>query len=181
MRFKIIVSADRMCLWNGVCKMIFRKSKAEEVEKLFSEGYKVWSKNRSFEKYSDDNSKEDAYGTRFVLEDNEEIVSSLIWLDMKSINGKKVYGIGSVLTPAIYKHKGYATELLKNCLQQISTDESIVFLYSEVNPAFYERFQFRVLPANLQKDADSICMVLCDDEMWKELLNGSIEPIPDHF
>lgn len=161
--------------------MIFRQSKAEEIDQLFSEGYKVWSKNRSFEKYCDDNSKEDAYGTRFVLEDNGEIVSSLIWLDMKGMYSKKVYGIGSVLTPAIYGHKGYATELLKNCLQQINTGEAIVFLYSEVNPAFYERFYFKVLTAHLQKDADSICMVLCDDDIWKELINGTIESIPDHF
>lgn len=170
-----------MRLLNGVCKMIFRQSKAEEIDKLFSEGYKVWSKDRSFEKYCDDNSKEDAYGTRFVLEDNGEIVSSLIWLDIKGMYSKKVCGIGSVLTPANYKNKGYATELLKNCLQQINTDNAIVFLYSEVNPAFYERFQFRVLPANLQKDAESICMALCDDDIWNELINGSIESIPDHF
>jgi len=101
-------------------------------------------------------------------------------LNLQSINNKNVYGIGSVLTPSSYKHKGYATELLKNCIKQINND-SFTFLYSEVNPAFYERFNFRVLPPNLQKDAESICMVLCEDDMWRELLNSHIEQIPDHF
>ena len=50
--------------------MIFRQSKQEELDQLFRKGYKVWSRNRTFEQYSTDNSKEDAYGTRYVLEDN---------------------------------------------------------------------------------------------------------------
>jgi len=161
--------------------MIFRQSKQEELDQLFRKGYTVWSRNRTFEQYSTDNSKEDAYGTRYVLEDNGEVVSSLILLNLKSIKGRKIYGIGSVLTPPIYKHKGYATELLRNCIEQINTDDALTFLYSEVHPSFYERFNFRVLPPNLQKDAESICMVLCDDDMWRELLNSHIELIPDHF
>jgi len=161
--------------------MIFRQAKQEEIDQLFREGYKVWSKNRTFEQYCSDNRKEDAYGTRYVIEDNGEIVSSLILLTLKSIDSKLVYGIGSVLTPIIYKYKGYATELLKNCIQQMHVDASLVFLYSEIDPAFYERFNFRVLPAYLQKDADSICMVLCDDDSWQVLINSGIELIPDHF
>ena len=102
-------------------------------------------------------------------------------LNLQSIKSRKIYSIGSVLTPLIYKHKGYATELLKNCIEQINTDDALTFLYSEVHPSFYERFNFRVLPPNLQKDAESICMALCDDDMWRELLNSHIELIPDHF
>ena len=161
--------------------MIFRQSKQEEIDQLFREGYQVWSRNRTFEQYSTDNSKEGAYGTRYVVEDNGEAVSSLILLNLQSIKGKKVYGIGSVLTPPIYKQKGYATELLKNCIEQINDDDALTFLYSEVHPSFYERFNFRVLPPYLQKDADSFCMVLCDDDSWQVLINSGIELIPDHF
>ncbi|MEI8199493.1 MAG: GNAT family N-acetyltransferase [Eubacteriales bacterium] len=161
--------------------MIFRQAKQEETEQLLREGYNVWSKNRSFEQYYTDNCKEDAYGTRYVIEDNGEIVSSLILLTLRSICGKLVYGIGSVLTPPIYKYKGYATELLENCIQQLDVDVSLVFLYSEIDPAFYERFNFRILPPYLQKDADSVCMVLCDDDSWQVLINSGIELIPDHF
>lgn len=161
--------------------MVFRQAKQDEIDQLLSEGYKVWSKSRTFEQYCAENRKEDAYGTRYVIEDNGDIVSSLILLNLKSINSKIVYGIGSVLTPHTYKHKGYATELLKSCILQINIDVSLVFLYSEIDPAFYGRYNFRILPPNLQKDADSICMVLCDDDSWQILINGGIELIPDHF
>jgi RimJ/RimL family protein N-acetyltransferase len=161
--------------------MIFRQSKHEEVDELFKEAYKVWSKNRTFQQYCIDNSKEDAYGTRYVIEDMKEIVSSLILLNLDSIKGRKVYGIGSVLTSPKHKGKGYATELLKRTISTVNDGVAVIFLYSELEPSFYERFHFRVLPRNLQKDKESICMVLCDDMMWKELQSSSIEQIPDHF
>jgi predicted acetyltransferase len=161
--------------------MIFRQSKPEEVEELFKEAYKVWSKNRTFQQYCVDNSKEDAYGIRYVIEDKKEIVSSLILLNLESIKGRKVYGIGSVLTSPKHKRKGYATELLKSSIAKVNDEAAVIFLYSELEPSFYERFHFRALPKNLQKDKGSICMVLCDDIMWKELLSSSIDHIPDHF
>lgn len=161
--------------------MIFRQAKREEIDQILSEGYKVWSKDRTFEQYFTENRKEDEFGTRYVIEDSGVIVSSLILLNFKSIGSKEVYGIGSVLTPPVYKHKGYATALLRNCIQEISADTALIFLYSEIDPAFYERYNFRVLPPDLQKDADSICMVRCNDDMWSVLITGGTELIPNHF
>jgi len=161
--------------------LIFRQAKKEEIEELLSEGYKVWSKNRTIEQYYTENRKEDEFGTRYVIEDDGELVSSLILLNLRSIGGKDVYGIGSVLTPHAYKHKGYATALLKNCILQMSVDTSLIFLYSEIDPVFYGRYNFRVLPPALQKDTHSICMVLCDNDMWSAMITGGIDLIPDHF
>ena len=161
--------------------MIFRQSNQEEIDQLLSEGFKVWSKGRTIEQYFTENRKEEDFGTRYIMKDNGVIVSSLILLSLKSINSKNVYGIGSVLTPPAYKHKGYASSLLKNCLQQINIDTSLIFLYSEIGTYFYERYKFRVLPPDLQKDANSICMVLCDDDMWSVLISNGIALIPDHF
>jgi hypothetical protein len=161
--------------------MTFRQSSPGEIDQLLREGYKVWSKNRTFEEYCTDNSKEDAYGIRYVIEDDGVVISSLILLNLKEINGKKVYGIGSVLTPSIYKYKGYATELLKSCINQINGKNALIFLHSEINPSFYERFHFRQLPLNLQKNAGSTCMVLCDDNIWNALLNSRTDLIPDYF
>lgn len=161
--------------------MIFRQAKKEEIDQILREGYKVWSKDRTFEQYFTENRKEDEFGTRYVIEDQGVIVSSFILLNLKSIGVKEVYGIGSVLTPPAYKHKGYATALLKNCIQEISVNTSLVFLYSEIDPDFYGRYNFRVLPLELQKDADSICMVRCDDNMWSVLITSGIDLIPNHF
>ena len=161
--------------------MIFRESYPEEINEILIEGYQVWSKNRTLEQYCIDNRKEDAYGTRYVMEDNDEVVSSLILLHFDNLFDKKVYGIGSVLTHRNHKSHGYATELLNNCIRLVHNDDSMIFLYSEISPAFYERFQFRVLPDYLQKDSNSICMVLCGDVMWDRLLTSSIKLIPEHF
>lgn len=161
--------------------MIFRQAKSEEINSLFREGYEEWSKNRTFEQYCTDNGKEDAYGTRYIMDVNGKIVSSLILLKLRDINGKKAYGIGSVLTPKVYAGNGYATELLKNCIKQIPENDFFIFLYSDINPSFYEKFNFRILPAQLQKYEKSTCMAYCKDNIWNELLNSSAKVIPDYF
>lgn len=161
--------------------MIFRQTQLQEINLIFREGYKEWSKNRTFEQYCIDNGKEDAYGTRYVIDVNDEIVSSLILLRLKDINWKRGYGIGSVLTPKIHAGNGYATELLKNCIKQIDQDNSFIFLYSDINPAFYEKLNFRILPPQLQKYEKSICMANCKEDIWNELITDSIDMIPDYF
>lgn len=161
--------------------MIIRQAKKEEVGLLFEQGYQEWSKNRTFEQYCMDNSKEDAFGTRYVMEKNGEIVSSMIVLKLDSINGNKVYGIGSVLTPPNHVGNGYATNLLRKCIAWLSVDNPIILLYSDINPSFYEKSNFRLLPAQLQKYDKSPCMVYCNDEVWHELSNCSIDLIPNYF
>lgn len=160
--------------------MIFREARKNEVAGILKEGYMVWSKNRMLEQYCTDNRKEDAYGTRYVLEDEGQIVSSLILLRLGKLFDQQMLGIGSVITPQEFRQKGYAAELLKDTVQLVR-DNDIIFLYSEVSPAFYERFGFRVLPANLQKDPGSICMVRCETPVFQFLLSAGITLVPDHF
>lgn len=161
--------------------MIIRQANQEEIRLLFEQGYQEWSKNRTFEQYCIDNSKEDAFGTRYVMEKNGEIVSSMIVLKLDCINGNKVYGIGSVLTPQNHIGNGYATHLLRKCVEWVSEDNNIIFLYSDINPSFYEKLDFRLLPPQLQKYEDSPCMVYCNDEVWHELSKCSIDLIPNYF
>ncbi len=161
--------------------MLFRQALPQERDLIFSEGYKEWRKNRTLEQYCADNAKEDAYGTRYVLDVNNEIVSSLIILRLADIVGKRVYGIGSVLTPKVHAGKGYATELLKNCIRQHDDEDSFVFLFSDINPDFYERLRFRILPSDFQKYEKSVCMVYCKEDSWTALLKCSIDAIPNYF
>ncbi len=160
--------------------MIFRQALPQEINFIFSEGYKEWRKNRTFEQYCSDNAKEDVYGTRYVLDVDNEIVSSLIILKLKDIAGKKAYGIGSVLTPKIHAGKGYALELLKKSLQK-EKEDSFIFLFSDINPQFYKRFNFKILPSKFQRYEKSACMVYCNDVNWNELLNCSLDAIPNYF
>ncbi len=161
--------------------MIFRQVRPEERQLLFEEGYKEWPKNRTFEQYCIDNGKEDAYGIRYVLEVDNEIVSSLILLKLKDINGKKAFGIGSVLTPKKYSGKGYATRLLNECIKLAFDNDSIIFLFSDINPEFYERVDFKRLPQHMQKYEKSVCMAYCKNTVWDELINSSINNLPDYF
>lgn len=160
--------------------MIFREARESEIVSILKEGYAVWYKGRTWEQYFADNHKEDAYGTRYVVEDGERIVSSLILLRLGKTFDRQMYGIGSVITPSEFRHKGYAAELLEKTMSLVE-DGDVGFLYSEVSPPFYERFGFRLLPANMQKDPGSICMVRCDKSVFQILLSAGIELLPDHF
>lgn len=160
--------------------MIFREARKSEFSGILKEGYVVWNKGRTLEQYCADNRKEDAYGTRYVVEDGGRIVSSLILLRLGKIFDRQAVGIGSVITPPEFRHKGYAAELMKNTVQLAGSGD-ITFLYSEVLPAFYEAFGFRVLPSNMQKDPDSICMVRCETPVFERLLASGIALLPDHF
>ena len=161
--------------------MIFRQTHPQEREIIFREGYKEWSKNRTFEQYCADNAKEDDYGTRYVLDEKGEIVSSLILLKLGDIGGKRACGIGSVLTPKAHSGKGYATELMKNTINTALDEVSYILLFSDISPDFYKRFGFRILPTGLQRCAKSTCMVYCSEEDWEKLISISSDALPDYF
>ena len=159
--------------------MLFRQAAKEEIPCLFQEGYKEWSKNRTFEQYCIDNSKDDEIGTRYVIEEDGQVVSSTVLLRLKSINEHNVYGLGSILTSKDHRGKGYGIELIKKCIDLVYN--SIIFLFSDINPSYYEKFGFRILPKYLQKCEKSICMAYCNDSVWNELIKVDVDRLPDYF
>lgn len=161
--------------------MIFRQATKAEIPFLFQEGYKEWSKSRTFEQYCIDNSKDDESGTRYVIEVNGQIVSSTVLLRLKSINRNDTYGLGSILTSKDYRGKGYGIELIKKCIDLVSNDGTIIFLFSDINPSYYEKFGFRILPKNLQKCQKSVCMAYCNELVWSDLLKADVDKLPDYF
>ena len=161
--------------------MIFREAAKEEIPFLFQEGYKEWSKNRTFEQYCVDNSKDDAIGIRYVIEENGVIASSTVLLRLESLLGKNVYGLGSILTSQNHRGKGYGSELIKQCIKLIPGDNTIIFLYSDIKPAYYEKFGFQSLPEKLQKYEKSVCMAHCTELVWNELIKANAAVIPDYF
>ena len=166
--------------FNEVTNMLFRKARPDEIEGLFAEGYKVWSRSRTFEQYCSDNRKEDAKGIRYVLEKDGEIVSSLMLLKLNDFQNREVYGIGSVLTPERHSKKGYASILLKKSIETVNQD-AMIFLHSDIKPAFYSRFGFRALPPQHQKKEGSVCMLRCTEDVWEELLAASGIHVPTYF
>lgn len=161
--------------------MNIREAKQDEIMHLMELGYKEWPKNRTFEQYCIDNLKEDAFGTRYVLELDGMIVSSIILLRQKTINSKTVHGIGSFISHPNHRGQGYGTVLIKHCIESVYKNGNIILLYSDINPAFYEKLNFRKLPSNLQKYNNTTFMAYCNDDVWNELLQSSVDIIPDYF
>jgi len=179
---RLIYDEWQVYLKTGPRIITIREATQPERELLFKEAYQVWHRNRTLEEYIRDNAKEDDYGIRYVVDLEGELVSSLILLKLAPIMGKKVYGIGSVLTSKPYAGRGYATILLRTCIQMIERDEdALIFLYSDINPDFYKRLGFRSLSPELQKVKKSPCMVRCGEVDWNNLKMTSIQAIPDYF
>ncbi|QDR79935.1 GNAT family N-acetyltransferase [Sporomusa termitida] len=161
--------------------MLFRQAAKAEIPFLFQEGYKEWSKSRTFEQYCIDNSKDDAIGTRYVIEESGQILSSAVLMRLNSIKGKDVYGLGSILTSKNHRGKGYGSELVKKCINLIPNNNIIIFLYSDINPSYYEKLGFQILPKELQKYENSVCMAYCNEFVWPELINAGVDVIPNYF
>jgi predicted N-acetyltransferase YhbS len=82
-------------------------------------------------------------------------------------------GIGAVFTPEAYRGRGYATAFLGAMLDaERATGTDVVFLYSDIHPAFYEKLGFVRLPSRaivLRADAlphERIVARTLDDADW---------------
>lgn len=167
--------------------MIFREIAPQELEYVYKMGYKEWSKGRTFERYVEENKKEDDFGSRYVYVDKENnIIGSLIVLSLKIKVADKIvplFGLGSVVIDLDYRGLGYGNEMLKECLFHIEQNctEPIFMLFSDISPMFYDRLGFKELPENLQRYPKSVCMVRCNDENYKLISRLSIDQIPKYF
>lgn len=127
-------------------------------------GYDVWGGSDPEETYIQQCFSSQKYkkGRWYTLEDEAgKIVSSLICY--KNIFGLSdgCVGIGSIATMPRQRQKGYATHLLKNTVENLREEKiQHIFLYADINPAFYENLGFKALDEKEQKYKPSICMTL---------------------
>ncbi|WP_046176192.1 GNAT family N-acetyltransferase [Domibacillus indicus] len=153
--------------------MRLREAYPEEMPHLYKLGHREWPKGRTLGQYIKDNQKEEAYGTRYVLADeNGRIAASLMLLRLRPY----LFGIGSLVTEPGYRGQGFGTALLTECISK--HPEAAFMLYSEIGTEYYERFGFQALPGALQRYSSGICMVKADGVLYNRILN---EPIPDYF
>jgi predicted acetyltransferase len=151
--------------------MISRKAKEIESQDIFLMGQDMWSDNMNEAEYLESCFKSEKYkkGEWWVLEDQSHVVSSLIVYKFKD----QSYGIGSIATSAHERQKGYGSKLLTDVMDIYKTFGQLIFLYSDIEPSFYKRLGFKVLPNEYQKYKESICM--CFGEY-----DDSFEP-PEYF
>lgn len=163
--------------------MHLRVAEPSEFTFIFQEGYKEWPKDRTFEQYVKENSKEDQYGTRYVYVDEDyNIVGSLIVLSLK-INHLPIHGIGSVVVSEPCRGKGYGKQMVKECIRLIEEQQRNVIwmLFSEIDPDYYRQFGFKELPKHLQKDSKSVCMVRASDESYLYITSLTKDKLPAYF
>jgi hypothetical protein len=79
-----------------------------------------------------------------------------------------VYGIASVLVQDIHRRKGYATQMLEAVLQWAKSDAAAIgaILYSDVDPAFYERLGFELQPDICDLVAPVTPLTAVEGMMW---------------
>lgn len=152
--------------------MIIRQPRTEEFDEIYKMGFDVWADGSSLENYLEGCRTSPKYrqGEWFVLENNGNLLSSLLVHSF----AENIYGIGSIATNAKLRKNGYTSILIENVLNKLQKQRNskITYLYSDINPKFYERFGFKVLPLELQKYKTTACMVrVVDSEIDFDKLN----------
>ncbi len=154
-----------------------RKSLPNEMDQIFLMGKDIWALG-SEEDYLKTCHASTKYkeGTWYVLSDGDQILSSLVVYTFS----KDCFGLGSIATVPNYRKMGLASRLIKDVLADIETEspEAMIFLYSDIDPAFYEKFQFVKLPQNAQKYKTTTCMLRHSNP--EKYLVESLK-VPDYF
>lgn len=140
--------------------MIFRKAVKSELKEIFLLGYDVWGQDMDKINYLEScfSSKKYKKGEWWVMESDGEIVSSLILYKFQ----KDSFGIGSIATALNFRCKGLASKLIVNILEIHESECKPFFLYSDIDPSFYIKHRFKILPDKFQKYNNSICMSFGD-------------------
>jgi N-acetylglutamate synthase-like GNAT family acetyltransferase len=156
---------------------------AADFDEIYMMGYDVWAEGASVDAYLADcrNSPKYKKGSWYKLvSESGDMLASMIVYPLDQIGGRSVCGFGSVATPQAQRRKGYAHKMLdlanKNC-----QDYDAIFLYSDINPEYYERLGFAVLPDTLQSCTDSVCMVKTQDESLSVALLQDPAALPTYF
>lgn len=137
----------------------FRKATPDELNEVFMMGFELWNEGRAQDDYLEYTRTALKYskGTWSVLAKGRKLLSSLIVYNF----GENKFGFGSVVTPKNFRKNGYASKMLTAAIDQIEKEnpDSVIFLYSDIDPAFYEKLGFFKLPQTIQRYKTTICMV----------------------
>ena len=140
--------------------MNIRSAQETDLNQIYMMGFDVWSGNATVEEYLNScrDSKKYSQGRWMILEKDGALLSSLIIYDLN----REWAGIGSIATPKELRRQGFAAELISGVIKQLqsSSELSTVFLFSDINPAYYNRFGFEALEAKYQSNSDAVLMGL---------------------
>ncbi|MGX1193047.1 GNAT family N-acetyltransferase [Metabacillus sp. SLBN-84] len=160
-----------------------RAAKNEDMSSIFMMGYDAWGGKLAVQDYMNTCKESSKYksGVWYVLVDTDtnELLSSLIIYTLNPSKDLIVKGFGSIATPPELRGKGYASQLIKETIKELEEKEqcNLIFLYSDIDRNFYNKMNFKALPATQQKYKNSVCMYY---STGLEMENMSYE-VPDYF
>ncbi|WP_373443687.1 GNAT family N-acetyltransferase (plasmid) [Lacticaseibacillus paracasei] len=148
-----------------------REALRAEFQQIYMMGYDTWGKDETKEAYLAECQGSTKYqrGTWWVLSDKRTLFSSLIVYNLED----HCLGIGSVATDPIYRHKGNASLLLKAFIATHSDDK--LLLFSDIDPAFYEKIGFKKVLKGRQPYQETTLMYYPQNVVVKDL------QIPNYF
>ena len=130
----------------------------EQLPEILDLTYPLWGEGLSREGYERYNVAQvkTAWGQshlrRVVLVDGGRWVSTAKRYELLArLDGREipVLGIGAVFTPKPFRERGHATDLLRRMMAQAEGEGfGAALLFSEIDPGYYARLGFRVVPVN---------------------------------
>lgn len=163
-----------------------RLASASDMDAVYAMGIDAWGDGQDRDHFLEGcrTSSKYAKGTWFILEDVDgKPVSSLITYNLDPVNGKPAVGIGSVATEPVERRKGHAGQLIWEVMNLFhDRDGSQVFyLWADVDPEFYEKFEFVRLPDKYQARAGSTVMIRCQKDVRDALWGDPNYKPPQYF
>lgn len=129
-----------------------------ELDAVYLMGIDAWSDDLTREQYLETCRTSPKYrrGRWWILEHEGGPVSSLLVYQGHFGLPEGCAGIGSVATPKDLRGQGFASRLITRVVDRLAArGHRAVFLFSDVDPAFYLRLGF----SRLHEPADSRCLV----------------------
>ena len=126
------------------------------LERVLDDTFTIWHDGLSRENYSRSWAAQLrspwglAHLDRVALVDGPHVLSSAKRYDLSlRLDGRirRVLGIGAVFTPPAYRGRGSARELITRLIESaVAEGQEFAMLFSEIDPAFYERLDFVPVP-----------------------------------
>lgn len=154
-----------------------RKAHLDELTDIFMMAYDEWSEGKTPEEYLNSCYQSPKYrqGQWWVLDSSDGILCSAIIYNIKD----STWGLGSLATPPCHRKKGYASRLVSQlcCKLEKFSETTAIFLFSDINPQFYKKQHFTILPEQFQNYKSSICMVRSrnPEAIWSDSHFTSLE------
>lgn len=165
--------------------MTIRTATGSELERVYRMGFDVWGEGLALDAYLAGcrASPKYAAGAWWVLAGKDgRLESSLLAHEIPMPSGAPAVGLGSIATPPELRGRGHASRLITAFLRarEESHGTDVFFLFSDIAPAFYERFGFTTLGPCPEKTG-SILMARAEAKRLASLLADPAFAVPGYF